>query len=57
MKNLSAFLLLLFLGLNIHSQTQISKTDKQFAVFQQNVEKWKDAYNLTRNSHVFCRVR
>jgi len=45
MKNLSAFLFLLFLGLNVQSQTQISTTDKQFAAFQQNVEKWKDAYN------------
>jgi len=45
MKNLPAFLFLLFLGLNVQSQTQISTTDKQFAAFQQNVEKWKDAYN------------
>ncbi len=39
MKNLTAFLFFLFLGLNVHSQTQISKTDKQYATFQQNVEK------------------
>ena len=45
MKYLPAFLFLLLLGLNVQAQTQISKTDKQFVVFQQNVEKWKEAYN------------
>jgi ketosteroid isomerase-like protein len=45
MKNLYPFLLLLLFGLNVQAQTQISTTDKQFAAFQQNVEKWKDAYN------------
>jgi hypothetical protein len=45
MKNLYPFLFLLLFGLNVQAQTQISTTDKQFATFQQNVEKWKDAYN------------
>ncbi len=45
MKNLLVIFSLILITLNVQAQTQISKTDKQFAVFQQNVEKWKTAYN------------
>jgi ketosteroid isomerase-like protein len=45
MKNLLFLFSLILNTLNIQAQTQISTTDKQFATFQQNVEKWKDAYN------------
>jgi len=36
---------LLLITICVQAQTQISKTDKQFAAFKQNVEKWRDAYN------------
>lgn len=45
MKNLTAFLFVLLFGLSVQAQTQISTSDKQFALFRQNVKKWKDAYN------------
>mgnify|MGYP001766539393 CR=1 FL=1 len=45
MKNLLVIFSLILITINVQAQTQISKTDKQFAVFQQNVEKWKEAYN------------
>ncbi len=45
MKNLLVIFSLTFIIVTVQAQTQISKTDKQFAAFQQNVEKWKTAYN------------
>lgn len=45
MKNVLVIFSLILITINVQAQTQISKTDKQFAVFQQNVEKWKEAYN------------
>jgi ketosteroid isomerase-like protein len=45
MKNILVIFSLIFIAINVQAQTQISKTDKQFTVFQQNVEKWKEAYN------------
>ena len=34
-----------FFAINALSQIQISPANKQFETFQQNVEKWKEAYN------------
>lgn len=45
MKNLFVIISLFLIAIATNGQTQISVTDKQFAAFQQNVEKWKDAYN------------
>lgn len=45
MKNLLVIFSLFLIAIATNGQTQISTTDKQFAAFQQNVEKWKDAYN------------
>lgn len=45
MKNLLVIFSLFLITITTNGQTQISVTDKQFAVFQQNVEKWKTAYN------------
>ena len=45
MKNLFVIFSLIMITTGIRAQTQISKTDKEFAVFQQNVEKWIVAYN------------
>jgi ketosteroid isomerase-like protein len=45
MKNLLVIFSLFLIAITTNGQTQISTTDKQFAAFQQNVEKWKDAYN------------
>ena len=44
-KNLFVCFSLFLIAITTNAQTQISATDKQFAVFQQNVEKWKEAYN------------
>jgi hypothetical protein len=45
MKNLLVIFSLILIAIHVQAQTQISKTDKQFTTFQQNVEKWKKAYN------------
>jgi len=45
MKNLLVIFSLILIAVSIQAQTQIGLTDKQFTVFQQNVEKWIEAYN------------
>lgn len=44
MKNL-VFLLMIFLACNLQAQTQLRRDSKKFAGFENNVEKWKTAYN------------
>jgi ketosteroid isomerase-like protein len=45
MKNILVIFSLILIAISTQAQTQIIETDKQFETFQQNVEKWKDAYN------------